>query len=570
MIAVGLDVDRLGIRVAAVGGTARAPRLLAFFDQPFDHPPANEAELAALITALFERTKLPTDRLISALPTTSCLVRDLTVPFTRQDQIRDTLRFHAESVYHAVSIDEIVIQHLLVRPYDDRSQLLVIGAREQAVESHLRLLEHAGVDPVAVDLDVAALVNAVVGSKAVALKDKRVVVIDLAGSSLRLAVLDDGEVRTLRATRMQAAAVKVEEATARPRTLEDLRAGMLANESTEAYFAGSEDGILPVVILDEEETNLFDMLEHGEETRNTVLERIFVEIDRTLVRTPLSGEVDQVLLTGGGSAAEGLREAFANHFDCECAIFEPTSQLATKLGAKQKKALDKSGAVALGLALKGIGCDANSIDFRIGAFAFAGTFSRVRSGIANALVAGFVFFFMLAYFYQIVVPEELSNQREALTEYSRFLYQEAFRPEYVARHGELMKKYSTQPAVFNAKLYPSNMLHTFSTRDRTLKKKGGDDKLPQVISTLDIYRDFALATKASGRKVTFVQADLRQDTSTIHLIVDSDADVYAIKEQMAAGDKLATIISEQIDPEDGRFRVQLRLKTNKPDNRGQR
>jgi len=71
-----------------------------------------------------------------------------------------------------------------------------------------------------------------------------------------------------------------------------------------------DEGRLPVVILDELQSEVFDLASESEETRQNVLEKILLEIDRTLATTRLAGRSRSPAhgrRRGGGEHREGLR-----------------------------------------------------------------------------------------------------------------------------------------------------------------------------------------------------------------------------------------------------------------------
>ncbi|GIW71534.1 MAG: hypothetical protein KatS3mg102_1076 [Planctomycetota bacterium] len=555
MITVGLDIGTTSVKLAVLGGSTRHPRLLDFIEHRLEAGQSTRSlgpeALATLVRGLFRRHRLPADRVVAGLPSVECLVRDLWVPFTRDDQIRKTVRFQAESVFQSVPIEELLIQYHKIGEHQGRSHLLVFGLRRTSMRRYLDMLEMAEIDPIAVELDVGALVGAFLAG-AEGASAQRTLLCDLGGGSLKMAVVEQGQIRTMRALRLRASAVQVVAASGaaagggqgRPRTLEELRAGLLEQERDNTFFADADEedeGRLPVVILDDEQADLFELLGEDTESRQSVLEKIFVELDRTLVRTPLGGPIELVLLSGGGAAADGIERAFAAHFECECRRLRLDRALLAGLAPAQREAVELGGASAVGLALKGAGRDRTGVDFRIEEFRYAGTFERLKRGLACTLVLAFILFFLLAYRYKMVETQRLDDRRNFLLQYQKAIYERVF-----AHEG--------RPA-------PPDVWGAVARRQLQLMRRGAAAELPEVPSALDMLRDLALVVQQSGKRVELLEASLRRGRSTVTVKVADTATVYELKRRL---NERESAIARMLDPdidrrEDGGFTATLRL-----------
>ncbi|MFC1706404.1 pilus assembly protein PilM [Planctomycetota bacterium] len=538
MRSIGIDIGLRAIKIVAVDGTPRRPRITHFVDHRLEEDRQTSSmdsdEIGRLLRRLLDKLKLPLDRVAGAVPAASCLIRDIQVPFSRRDQIEKTLKFQAESTFHSIQIDDMLVDYYKVEEIQGRSRLIVCAYKKEALERRLDVFVTAEVDPVFMDVDVAALFNAYMRTAAAA-SGKRVMLVDLGAGSLKVVIVQGGLIRSVRSLRANAAAVEVRDSSrSRPRDLEEFRAGLLEEDRDDTFFA-DDDGRLPVVILDEEQSELFDF--DSEDTRQSILDKVFFEIDRTLARTLLDGPLEEILLTGGGSRAQGLTEAFAEHFhvDCNQLTLDGIATAKLKKGAREK--LQRVGVTALGLALKGLGIDHGGFDLRREEFQFSGTFDRLKSGLACTLVLLFVLFFLVAYRFQIVETDHLYTKKERLTRYQNQIYQLVFQEEPSG----------------------SSVLAAFRRQEREIKRKLGQD-VPDVVSTLDILRDFARATKDTGRKVALNNLHFRQRDASVTLEIDNQTVVYDIKKKLEAGNYLVRIASEKIDRDkQGKLKATLKL-----------
>ena len=105
MPAVGLQVDHHLIAAIRLDGSARSPEIRAFFAEPFPTQPADstlsaQAWRAEVIDEFLKRHKLPRDRVYLAVSSADTILRQFSVPFTQDDQIRKTIRFQTEAHIH--------------------------------------------------------------------------------------------------------------------------------------------------------------------------------------------------------------------------------------------------------------------------------------------------------------------------------------------------------------------------------------------------------------------------------------------------------------------------------------
>ncbi|RME71836.1 MAG: hypothetical protein D6776_09670 [Planctomycetota bacterium] len=554
MITIGLDIHPAAVTIAVLSGSRKKPRLLDLIVHRFGEDDdsgrrLDPLALATLIRGLFRRHKLPTDRVVASLPSTECLVRDLFVPFTRDDQIRKTVRFQAESVFQSVPIEELVIQYHKIAEYEGRSHLLVFGIRHDTLKRWLDMLQLAEIDPMQLDLDVGALVNTYLAADPQ--RGGRTLLADLSGAALRMAVLEDEQIRTMRALRLQAARIEPlrtdgsGEERRRPRTLDELREGLLSEERENTFFADDDEGGLPVVILDDDQADLFDLLGEGEESRQSVLEKVFVEIDRTLVRTPLDEAIEHVVLTGAGAAVEGIEEAFSEHFECPARRLALRKELVASLPPDKRRVAELEGANAVGLALKGTGIDHTGVDFRTGPFRYAGAFERLRSGIACTLMLAFLLFFLLGYRYKIVEAARLRQKLDDLHKYEQAIYEQLFAHEIAAGK-------SVPP--------PEEIATALLRRQRTMLRQGPAD-VPQITSALDMLRDLSLAAERDKDAFELLEASMRRRRAVVKLKAKSAQKVFELKKRFNERSTVAKIEQDpKLDPlEDGGVRAELVL-----------
>lgn len=557
-MAVGLDIGMTSIKVAVLEGTAKQPRLAAFHHHRLEGERTTRSigpdDLADLLRTLFDTWRIQPANLVVATGAVSAIAREMTVPFTRAEQIRKTIKFQAESVFHAVSIDDLVVDFYKLAQYgDERSRLLVIGVKKELLKERLSVMERADLDPTAVDLDTTALFGAATLVPTVA-EGKRTLVVDLGGATMKMIAIEAAQLRGMRSTRLQAGGIRVGEKKSEkkkaPRSLEDLRGGMTAEERVDTFFAEQDDGRLPVVILDEEQSEIFDFLEAGEEERKDVLEKVFLEIDRTLAGARLDGPLEQILLTGGGASADGIEKAFSDHFGapCERLSLAQVAPPAAKVPKGGQEEVDLFGSIAVGLALKALGHDPGGVDFRKEEFAYQGKFEKAKRGVACALVLLFVLFFVIAYGYQVIEMERLMRRQDRVFQNEADIYRAVFPEE--------------------ARRVPEDVYLGFKKKEKDLKQRLKGFDVPDVVSALDILRDLARGFEASGKKCLLKEVILKQKSSTMRVEIENELIAYDLKKAVneLAG-ALITIEEGRVtpDPKTNTVTCEFRITLKEPE-----
>src|SRR4029450_7012371 len=98
-----------------------------------------------------------------AFPAAHAMFREFDLPFTAREQIDKVVNFECESHFPG-DIDDLVVQHIVLRQTRDKSHLLAVAVRKDDLLDRLDILDEAGLDPMFVELDDFALYQALVGT----------------------------------------------------------------------------------------------------------------------------------------------------------------------------------------------------------------------------------------------------------------------------------------------------------------------------------------------------------------------------------------------------------------------
>ena len=388
--AVGLDIGRRSMKFVEVEGTPKRYRITGFAEVmlPANGTAGDPAEISKLIDATLKEHKFSRDAVVVAARAGQATIREVSVPFTADDQIRKMIKYEAETHLHAISIDDVVVDYVKVGETADGSRLAVFAMPKKTIAADLALLKAADVDPRSIDLDVAALYNAVVAA-GFAEADRAIAVIDIGAAVTNILVVDNGKIRSVRALKAGTDSIN-------SRIQGDLeldyeqaeRAKRLADDPT------GGDLMVPVATLEpttarRETTKTATELErdlvrdHG----GDFMRRLGREIQRSIGALPAAARIDAFYLTGGGSHAPELSERLATQFGVPVAPLDLLDRVEHTVAADAR--VSSAAAIAFGLALKQLGVDAGGVDFRQEELRFARKFEIVQSALA---VGAFIVF----------------------------------------------------------------------------------------------------------------------------------------------------------------------------------
>ena len=499
MIAVGLELGAHVVKVAVLDGARGAFKLKAFEAHKIDAKKGEtENDIVSVVDSALKRVKAPKGQVVLSVRALDCMIREIMVPFTEEDKIRKTVKYQAENYFTSASIDDLIIEYSKVAEIETKSRLMVAGIKKAHIDRRLRLMDECGVDPLAIDLDVAALYNTYAHLDVFQGKGA-VLLVDIEADTLKVGVVEEGRLRLARAIRMRVG---------ENMKLDKRRPKGGSGESAIYDTAADESARLPVVILDEGDDEAFSLEDSGisETEREGIIHRIFMEIDRTVASVGLTHDVELICLSGASCALEGIETLFTEHFEIEATRVD----LSDALGAGPDKrergqaSVSLEGGIAIGLALKGLGVDHARMDFRQEEFAYKGTFEQLKRGLATTLTL----LFALTFLYAFHLKQQLREKGETV-----MAVKEMQKALYTVLNPSLTDTSQSHLPIPTEGAYYEALREQQATLSAQFK--GSTDKNAARVSSLEILRRFALAkSKIDGGKwpieVMKISVDPRQ------------------------------------------------------------
>lgn len=366
--AVGLDVGARHVRLVEADGGARGLRVIRLGERAIEESDGRprEESVRDAVDALFRDTRASRDEVVLTWPAEACVLREITVPFREEDQIRRVVKFEFESHAPGRDIDDLVVDFVATGETRDGTRLLCAGAEKGPLRALLRALDGVKVDPVAVDLDVGCLAAGLAAAGVLA-ETPTAVVADVGTRSTKIALLVDGKVRSARSFR---GGVEALDGPAAPRP-DDLLAVPGAAEGSDAPPVEQSAGSLALSV--------------AEDRRTDFLGRLSREMTRTLAQAGPGITFPVLLVTGRGARVPGLRETLGAALGMEVRPLDLLSRVPGPVPPDMREEADATYAAALGAAARALGASPAPLDFRREDLSYARRFDQVKGALAVAL-----------------------------------------------------------------------------------------------------------------------------------------------------------------------------------------
>ena len=472
-VILGLDIGSSTITGAVFSGNKKKFRLIDFFIEEI--PPVHTGEyseddeyiapMAAdeLLAKIMSERNLKDADVVTEVDAKDCIMREISVPFTKDEQISKTVFFEAENYFTGFDLENTVLDHIKTGESEGSSSLIVSALNHDTIEAHLKLLKAAALDPVAVDLDTCALFNAYKSSASYD-QEKTTLVVDMGATSTKIVLVEDGELRKMRSCRLEtgvtAAArmllVDKEEAQSDEvpvETQESAVDGRL-NELEDALDifedqATSPSGSMDELDLDDDaelpspdgasaaeedssESPAADyqgmfpgQAEQEEFSYEEYLARISLEIQRSLAGVSLGSSVERIVITGGMSSREEALAFFADEFETEAIRLRFDGCFEMDPRVARDPSVHLNGAAAIGLGMRVLREDSIGVDYRKGAFRYEHKFERVKIPLMVAALLVFLFF-LQATFWSFHEWKEETKRRQAFAKRNKDIYESFF------------------------------------------------------------------------------------------------------------------------------------------------
>jgi type IV pilus assembly protein PilM len=344
---VGLDIGSSAVKAVELKPSGKGYKVAAFASEAV---PADSIVDGAIIDAdavvgtikrLFDKTPaFKTKRVCASLSGNTVIVKKITLPVMTEAELRDSIYWEAEQ-YIPFDIQDVNLDYQILDAGtgpDSRGsmEVLLVAAKKEKIGDYTSVITQAGRQPVVMDVDAFALQNAFEVNYGLE-PGKIVVLLNAGASAININVLQGDQSVFTRDISIGGNAYT-----------EAVQKELgLAFEAAEQLKKGIPvDGAT---------------VEDAQPVLRAVTENVLLEVQKTLEFFKAAASVDhidRVVVSGGVSRIEGLRERLQERLQAPVEYFDPFKVVAwdaKKLGGTDAADVSATAAVAVGLALRQVG-----------------------------------------------------------------------------------------------------------------------------------------------------------------------------------------------------------------------
>jgi type IV pilus assembly protein PilM len=341
---VGLDIGSSAVKAVELKASGKGYKVTAFGAEPIppdsivDGAIIDGAAVAEAIRRLFDSRGIKTKDVAASLSGNAVIVKKITLPIMTPAELAESIVWEAEQ-YIPFDIQDVNLDYQIVDQGDAAKgtmDVLLVAAKKEKIADYTGVISQAGRTAVVVDVDAFALQNAYEVNYGIQ-PDAVIVLLNAGASATNINILSGDQSVFTRDLSVGGNAYT--EALQRELSLPFEQADQL-KRGTPADGVTYEDA-RPVL--------------------RAVSENVLLEIQKTFdffKSTAASDRIDRIIVSGGGSRAEGFMEMLGERFDAPVETFDPFKRVTLdpkKLPAGALEDVAPTAAVALGLALRRAG-----------------------------------------------------------------------------------------------------------------------------------------------------------------------------------------------------------------------
>lgn len=204
----GLRIGPRRYELVVLDGSPKKHKIAAYAMGDLPHGDADaDSAAASVLKAAMKEHGVPADNVGVAVDTGMAAFRTLKVPFQDRAKIEEVVKFEVESQLPQWNIDDIVVDFHVLESSEEQSELLVTAAPKAELKRVIDLCSDSGIEPLEVELETSAMVNAALASDLCTL-DNAQVLVHVGELSTSVVVVDGRKVREMRAIRIGAMAIE--------------------------------------------------------------------------------------------------------------------------------------------------------------------------------------------------------------------------------------------------------------------------------------------------------------------------------------------------------------------------
>ena len=389
---IGLDLGNDSVKVIELARTSSGLELVRYGITKVREEKGQiggEAGPEVMLEAIqraFAESGIPMGAVCTAVSGESVIVRPIPMPrfeTKREEEFEMAVRSEAGE-YIPFEMDDVILdyQRLGTKPGREgtsrAAEVLIVAVKKDLIDRHLGLVEAVGLDPVIIDVDSIALVNAVISGSDIN-PDEAIAVVNIGSNVTNIAIMRNQMTRFTRDLSFAGKTITNSIAAQFDVSVEDaenlkyrwglssLNAGKGESESREATSDAPgviQDLYEAIEDLKQESdqaggksSNAAEEEHQVSELCEQIISDIVSEVKRSLLyyENQLDGEpISRILLSGGTAKLRGIQQYFESVLDVPTDRVQPFQKIKTPFDEKEAEEKGPLLGVCLGLALRNV------------------------------------------------------------------------------------------------------------------------------------------------------------------------------------------------------------------------
>ncbi len=313
-------------------------------------PDLRSAVVGEALKKAFKQVKGAGRQVVTAVSGDAVIVRYIKMPFMTRDELKNVIATEAEQ-HIPLPIDQVVIDfHILGEITDDNQkklEVLLVAAKEELVDEHLKLLKSAGLKPGVIDVDSFAMENAFEANYG-RLAGETVALVNIGAKTTTINVVEDGVSHLTRD--FSVAGNQFTKEIQREFNLSFAQAEELKRQQGQVVIESDE--ILLTRMPDKD-----DRSGRISEAVTPVLNKILSEFRRSFdfyENSIKKRPVSKVVLSGGGARLRNIEKFFADKLGLPTELADPFKGILVPKGVESEtlRQVGPSLMVGVGLAMR--------------------------------------------------------------------------------------------------------------------------------------------------------------------------------------------------------------------------
>ncbi|MDP2929255.1 MAG: type IV pilus assembly protein PilM [Candidatus Omnitrophota bacterium] len=326
---VGLDIGSFSVKMVEIAASGENLSLVCLGTKRASI--AVREPLIEAIKSLSSEIKITAKEVAISVSGPSVIVRFVSMPKMRDDELKSAIRFEAEK-YIPFAINDCVIDYQILRKNekDGKFEILLVAVKKDFVMSRISVVEDCGYSVSVVDVDTFAIANAFIKSLSQSSAGKTVALLNIGSTFTNVGIIRDQVLRFSR----------------------DIAIGGDDFNQVIAKSLGIDAKASEDVKLSPKE-HLQDMITCTKGVVNNLLEE--TRLSLSYYENQCGRGVDEICISGGSSGMPGMEALFQDAFESKPVFWDPLSFLDKSNSSLDTAFIEKaksSFAVAAGLALR--------------------------------------------------------------------------------------------------------------------------------------------------------------------------------------------------------------------------